>query len=156
MATLTSERGPRSERGSQLIEFSLVLPLLLLVVLGIMDFGLLFQRYEAVTNAAREGARIAVLQGYGTADVQARVTQYLADAGLSVTGPQTPVIAVFGPQAANIGGSCNMAVMGTTVFYPNQYLFLGGIMGYFGGGSFGSKMISATARMRYEAQATGC
>ena len=55
MATLTSGRGPRSERGSQLIEFALVLPLLLLVVLGIMDFGLLFQRYEAVTNAAREG-----------------------------------------------------------------------------------------------------
>ena len=49
---------------------------------GIMDFGLLFQRYETVTNAAREGARVAVLPGYAQADVQARVTQYLAAAGL--------------------------------------------------------------------------
>ena len=153
MATLTSGRGPRSERGSQLIEFALVLPLLLLVVLGIMDFGLLFQRYEAVTNAAREGARIAILEGYNPPDVEARVEQYLTDAGLD--GPSSLVVS-FGPQPANIGGSCNMAVMGTTVFYPNQYLFLGGIMNYFGGGSFGSKMISATARMRYEGPATGC
>ena len=156
MATLTSERGPRSERGSQLIEFALVLPLLLLVVLGIMDFGLLFQRYEAVTNAAREGARIAVLQGYTAPDVEERVKQYLGDAGLSVTGPQTPITVVFGPQAMNLDGGTCMSVIGTTVFYPNQYLFLGGIMGYFGGGSFGSKMVSATARMRFEGAAVGC
>ena len=153
MATLTSERGPRSERGSQLIEFALVLPLLLLVVLGIMDFGLLFQRYEAVTNAAREGARIAVLDGYNTADVQYRVGQYLVDAGL--TG--TPIVDVSAPESTNLGGGACMSVVRTTVFYPNQYLFLGGIMNYFGrGGSFGSKMISATARMRYEAAAVGC
>ena len=151
MATLTSERGPRSERGSQLIEFALVLPLLLLVVLGIMDFGLLFQRYEAVTNAAREGARIAVLDGYDTPDVEFRVGQYLNDAGL--TG--TPTVVVF-PQTRNLDGGTCMSVMGTTVFYPNQYLFLGGIMNYFGGGSFGSKMISATARMRFEGAAEGC
>jgi hypothetical protein len=153
MATLTSGRGPRSERGSQLIEFALVLPLLLLVVLGIMDFGLLFQRYEAVTNAAREGARLAVLQGYADTDVQFRVQQYLTDAGLTATIP-TP--AVFS-NTTNIGGKC-IEVKGTTVFYPNQYLFLGGIMSYFGSGtgSFGSKMISATARMRFEGPATGC
>jgi len=153
MATLTSGRGPRSERGSQLIEFALVLPLLLLVVLGIMDFGLLFQRYEAVTNAAREGARIAVLDGYDGADVEYRVGQYLTDAGLN--GPSA-IVVPFGPTPVNLDGGTCMSVMGTTVFYPNQYLFLGGIMSYFGGGSFGSKMISATARMRFEGAAVGC
>ena len=54
----------RSEDGAQLVEFALVLPLLLLVVLGIAEFGFIFQRYEVVTNAAREGARMAVLPGY--------------------------------------------------------------------------------------------
>ena len=72
------------DKGAELIEFALVFPLLLLVMFGIMDFGLLFQRYETVTNAAREGARIAVLPGYAQPDVQARVTQYLAAAGLTV------------------------------------------------------------------------
>ena len=153
MATLTSGRGPRSERGSQLIEFSLVLPLLLLVVLGIMDFGLLFQRYEAVTNAAREGARIAVLNGYDEDDVEARVEQYLTDAGLDGT---TATVVPLGPEGLNLDGGTCMSVIGTTVSYPNQYLFLGGIMAYFGGGGFGAKTISATARMRVEGAAVGC
>ena len=49
----------RSERGAELIEFALTLPLLLLLVLGIIEFGFLFQEYEVVTNASREGARLA-------------------------------------------------------------------------------------------------
>ena len=51
----------RGEAGSEIIECALALPLLLMVALGIVDFGLLFQRYEVVTNAAHEGARVAVL-----------------------------------------------------------------------------------------------
>ena len=62
MATLKTgwnwRRRLASER-AELIEFALVFPLLLMVVLGIVDFGFLFQRMEVVTNAAREGARIA-------------------------------------------------------------------------------------------------
>ena len=49
-----------------MIEFALIFPLLLLVILGIVDFGFLFQRYEVLTNATREGARMAVLPGYTT------------------------------------------------------------------------------------------
>ncbi len=48
------------ERGAALVEFALALPLLLVVIAGIVDFGFVFQRYEVVTNAAREGARLAV------------------------------------------------------------------------------------------------
>ena len=47
----------KSQRGAELIEFALIFPLLLLVLLGIVDFGFLFQRYEVLTNATREGAR---------------------------------------------------------------------------------------------------
>ena len=83
----------RSERGAELIEFALVFPILLLVVLGIVDFGFLFQRMEVVTNAAREGARIAVLPGYATGDVQARVQNYVQTGGLpTTTAPLNPVI----------------------------------------------------------------
>ena len=81
-----------------MIEFGLTFPLLLLVLIGIsIESGsLFFQQYEVVTNAAREGARIAVLPTYSatplirTANVQARVNQYLVASGL--TGPATTTV----------------------------------------------------------------
>ena len=139
------------EKGAELIEFALVFPLLLLVMFGIMDFGLLFQRYETVTNAAREGARIAVLPGYAQADVQARVTQYLAASGLTAT----PAITYSAPQAMNVGGTC-VTLAGVTVGYPHQYLFIGKIVGLFGDFGFATKTLTATARMRYEGAASAC
>ena len=47
----------RRDAGSQLIEFMLVFPMLLLMVAAIMDFGMLMRQYEVITNAAREAAR---------------------------------------------------------------------------------------------------
>ena len=87
----------RSERGAELVEFAFVLPTLLLLIVGVVDFGLLFQKYEVVTNAAREGARVAILPGYNNADVQARVNQYLTAGGL--TG--TATVSVAAPQATD-------------------------------------------------------
>ena len=69
----------RSQSGAELVEFALVLPILLLVFGGIVDFGLLLQRQQVITNAAREGARLAVLPGYTSTDVQARVTQFVRE-----------------------------------------------------------------------------
>ena len=69
----------RSQTGAELVEFAMVLPIMLLVFGGIVDFGLLLQRQQVITNAAREGARLAVLPGYTSADVQARVTQFVRE-----------------------------------------------------------------------------
>ena len=52
----------RGERGAALVEFALALPMLLVVLAGIVDFGFVFQRYEVITNAAREGAGSHVCQ----------------------------------------------------------------------------------------------
>lgn len=49
-------------RGQDLIEFALVLPLLLLLLTGIMEFGLAVMAYNTVANAAREGARYGVVR----------------------------------------------------------------------------------------------
>jgi Flp pilus assembly protein TadG len=62
------------EDGAELLELAIALPILMLIIGGVIDFAILFQRYEVVTNAAREGARVAVLPDFGTADVQNRVT----------------------------------------------------------------------------------
>ena len=66
----------RSERGAELIETALTLPLILLVVVGIIEFGFVFQKCEIVTNAAREGhgCSCCLLR---SCDAVARVNQYL-------------------------------------------------------------------------------
>jgi Flp pilus assembly protein TadG len=139
----------RSERGAELIEFALIFPTLLMVVMGIIDFGFLFQRYEVITNAAREGARVAVLPGYQDADVQARVNQYLSAAGLTPTAAPT-----VGPATAvDIGGNC-FTVRPVTVTYDSQLLFLGPIFGLLGGGNV--RTLTATSSMRTEIAAGPC
>lgn len=49
------------EGGQALVEFALVLPLLLLMVLGVIDFGRAWNLHQVLTDAAREGARKAVI-----------------------------------------------------------------------------------------------
>jgi Flp pilus assembly protein TadG len=93
MAPLTGVRNRlRQERGAELIEMALVLPLLLLIIMGIIDFGFMFREMNVVTNAAREGARAGILPDYGDADVQARVQQYMTAAGIGVTCPSAECV----------------------------------------------------------------
>jgi Flp pilus assembly protein TadG len=51
------KRGLRSERGAVAVEFAILLPVFLLLVFGIMDFGHAFYMKQMVSNASREGAR---------------------------------------------------------------------------------------------------
>ena len=53
----------KRNRGQAIVEFALVLPIFLLLVLGSMEFGLVFHQYQIVTSASREGARVATLGG---------------------------------------------------------------------------------------------
>src|SRR5262245_39547986 len=139
MAALNWLRRVRAERGAELIEFALVFPLLLAMVLGIIDFGFLFRNYEVLTNAAREGARIAILPGYAEADVQTRVQQYLTAGGLT----STATTALVAPTAVNVGGVC-ITLTGATVSYPHTFLFVGPIMKYIGGTDFTTRTLTAT------------
>ena len=62
---LGPDRGVKKKRnrGQAIVEFALILPIFLLLVLGSMEFGLVFHQYQIVTSASREGARVATLGG---------------------------------------------------------------------------------------------
>ena len=83
------KRDPARETGVSAVEFGLILPLLLVLILGIIDYGWVFYVKLNITNAAREGARVGVVQETDT-DVasQARTAaqNYLAAAGLPTSG----------------------------------------------------------------------
>lgn len=141
-----------SEKGAELVEFALTFPLLLLVVLGIIDFGLLFQRYEVLTNAAREGARVAILPNYTSANVQTRVNQYLLGTSLSA---QTVTTTVGAAQTQTVATGLCISVIPVTVSYQHNYIFVGGIITYFGS-TLGTRTLNATASMRREGVAVSC
>ncbi len=67
----------RNEKGNALIETAVTMPIVLLVCVGIFEFGRAYQTSQVLTNAAREGARMAVITGSTDADVTARVRAYM-------------------------------------------------------------------------------
>lgn len=147
MAQVKLSRRWGSEQGAQLVEFALVLPLLLLVVLGIAEFGFIFMRYEVVTNAAREGARIAVLPGYLPDHVRARVVAYADAAG--VPGLTFPDILVEDATVPMGAGVAPVAVKRVSVTYTHSYTFLSGIGAWFGA-SYTTVPLRAVSEMRTE------
>jgi Flp pilus assembly protein TadG len=73
----------RSEKGAALLEAAITVPIILLISVGIFEFGRAYQTQQVLTNAAREGARLAVIEGSTDADVRERVNQYLSGGGLA-------------------------------------------------------------------------
>lgn len=77
-------RTPRDEhRGAAAIEFALILPLLIMLVFGIIQFGVLFNRQQGLHAAAREGARIASISNTTQPEIVARVNDTLTGVSLS-------------------------------------------------------------------------
>jgi Flp pilus assembly protein TadG len=139
-----------AESGAELIELAIALPLLLLVTAGIVDLGILFQHYEVVTNAAREGARVGVLADFTTTDVQNRVTAYLAASGLTASAPAPTVTYSAVPIGA---AGLSISVVKVVVQYPHQFVFLGPAAQLVGGKSLANITLAASATMRREGPA---
>jgi Flp pilus assembly protein TadG len=108
------------DRGSELVEMAVVMPIFLIIIMAIIDFGFLFQRYEVVHNAAREGARLAVVGSPSDAVVQARVQNYLTSSG--VTGSATAQVSTT---SVTVSGT-SVSAKTVTVLYPSSFLFLPG------------------------------
>jgi Flp pilus assembly protein TadG len=79
---VTFRGGLARERGQSLVEFAVILPLLLLIVLGTVDLGIGFKTYIALTNAAREGARWISIHPSDQAGAKARIAGEAATVGL--------------------------------------------------------------------------
>ena len=148
----------REERGAALVEFALALPLLLVVLGGIVEWGMVFQREELLANAAREGARMATLPGYDQTSVDTRVRAYIA-AGLGTT---TASLAVAMPSGSVVltnpvltvpvagGGTKDMQMAMVTVTYQHNFLLLGPVLGLINKSWGGTITLTATSQMRVE------
>lgn len=75
--------GNVSERGAAAVELAVTLPILMMFIFGVVEFGRVFSVMHVMNTAAREGARIAVLPGSDNAKVEDRINQILNGSGLT-------------------------------------------------------------------------
>ena len=106
----------RSERGAALLETAITLPLILLVSVAIFEFGRAYQTWQVLTNAAREGARVAILAGTTPDQIKEAVITYAAVGGLTVTADQIAL-----DQGKALGSWTGSEIK---VSYPFQFMVL--------------------------------
>jgi hypothetical protein len=114
----------RDGRGQALVELALILPILLMLLLGIFEFGRAWNTKQVITDAAREGARLAVVQNndIDQDDVKAAIATHLSRAGI----PGTAVTIAFDENLPPAGHWRESDLM-QTVYVGVQYHF-----GFFG------------------------
>lgn len=142
-----------SERSQSLAEFTLVLPVLLVLMLGIVDFAMGFKSYVELTNATREGARYAVVgntAGAYPADCTGAdrgnvVSRVCKAAALTVAHMQS--VSVTYPNGHSSGNS----VVVSARYRYNLITPLSGMMQLLSGGAFAGHFdLSSSSDMRLE------
>lgn len=87
-----------NEDGQAIVEFALVLPLLMALLLGIVQFGILWNNYETITDAARIGARkAAVARFYGDNGAAAIAAAKAAATNLDLSAPNAVTVSSCPP-----------------------------------------------------------
>jgi Flp pilus assembly protein TadG len=107
----------RNQRGAALLETAVTLPMIMLVAVGIFEFGRAYQTWQVLTNAAREGARIAVLPDYTDAQVTSTVRTYMSSGRLPNATTATVTVVRNVPFGATTASRVN-------VDYPFQFMVI--------------------------------
>jgi Flp pilus assembly protein TadG len=137
------------DRGAAAVEFALLLPLLLLIIFGLIDFGRALNAQITLTQAAREGARLDALGSYTSSQICTRVET--AATGLNLTCSNVTVeyslsgstSAGVCPAGAAVGGGDGVV----QVSYPFTFITpIGAIARLVGGGSGSFSGLTLTAQ----------
>ena len=153
----------KTQTGSALVELVIVLPLLLFLLGGMIDFGILFYNKQVITNASREAARAGIAdirypdgspKFFNQSDLDGIVGAYCKDRLISfgTTPSPTAEFSIAGPLNNNLAYYNNY--MTVTVKYNYSFFFIS-ILRIFGA-DFGPTMdISAQTVMQIERAAPG-
>ena len=138
------ENGQKGEKGQALVEFALLVPIFLILLFAIVDFGMGFHSWITVTNSAREGARLGAVAGteqqiidrvYGTA------TLINEDTNMTVTVTN----------AADDGGDPGESVVVQVDYDYDLITPLASLVAFLTGDIIGPTLeLSSTAEMRLE------
>ena len=140
------------ERGSAMVEAAICIPLLLVLMVGIFEVGRAYETWHVLTNAAREGARMAVMPTSDIDTTTGLIREYMANGQL--TGAGAAVVSIDEGASINVNGTAVSASL-VTVDYPFQFIMLQPIVRLVSPGATvgGPITMRATAVMRNEAAA---
>ncbi|MEX0818548.1 MAG: TadE family protein [Pirellulaceae bacterium] len=115
----------RKQRGAAAVEFAVVAPVFVLLLFGMIEYGRMVMVQQMLTNATREGARRAVLDGTSESHVKATVKDYLASGNILVNDNEIsvtpdPVTAVLGDPV-----TVSMSIPFSRVSWLPSPMFLG-------------------------------
>jgi len=130
----------KGEDGQTLVEFTLVLPIFLLVLFAIVDFGMAFHAWITVTNSAREGARVGSVRA-----TSAEIEQRVRDTATSLDEAELTVA------VTNAGGQPGGSVEVDVSYDYSLMTPLADLLNLVSGGTIPSTLtLSSTADMRLE------
>jgi Flp pilus assembly protein TadG len=137
-------RSHARDEGQALVEFALLVPIFLLLVMGVVEFGRAWNSYQVVTDAAREGARTAVIADPTvTVDtVYKRIDNALGRAGLNAASA-TRTVTPLTPWPSPVG-----QLVTVNISYPFVFRFLKPFIGWTTGQA--SITLKTSVVMRHE------
>jgi Flp pilus assembly protein TadG len=115
-------------RGATAVEMAVISPVFLALVLGILEASRVGMVVQLLTTAAREGCRVAVLDGMTQTDVQNRIDAVLSGSGISV-GTVNPTPSTWTTASSGTAITVSLSVpysqmswLKTSMFFPNTTL----------------------------------
>lgn len=142
----------KRQEGASAVEFAIILPLLLILVFGIIEFSILFYDKAMITNASREGARLGIVYRYDPdgglnhpddAEIVATVAQYVQNHLISFEAGSVVTTAITRP------GDAPGQSLTVTVNYEYHFLVFDSLLSLVGG-SLDEISLDAVTVMRLE------
>jgi Flp pilus assembly protein TadG len=149
MKTRRQTPAKQDRRGTALVEMALVLPIFVAVTLGIVEFGRAMMVGQLVTNAAREGARLGIIDGSTNQDVIDYIEGFLTESA-GVDAADLNIVITVTPAEGNPNPNNNVALALprdlVTVFVSVPF----NEVSYITGDYLSGKTLSGRSAMRHE------
>jgi hypothetical protein len=132
----------RNRQGAAVVEFAVIAPVFFLVVLGMIEIGRAVMVEQVLTNASREGARAAVLDGATATDVKNQVVDYMKKGGIPAATTDMVTLTPADPASATNGTPVTVTIQiqfSKVTWLPKPWFISG------------SKNLTSTSVMRREA-----
>jgi Flp pilus assembly protein TadG len=137
----------KDQKGAAAVEFAIVLPLLMMMLFGIIEFSIAFYDKAMITNASREGARSGIVLKAGSredavedAEIESVINDFLTDKLITLGASNVPAVAIT-RDGFSTGDSLTV-----TVTYIYDYYVIPGFVA----GITGPVTLDATTIMKME------